>query len=117
MDAAKYPNKTRQIRPGYSASEVRRQIEALCDLIGSGAPLDGMSRARALGLVLGLERKLPDADSRGLLHELRGMVRAGERCPGNTDALKLLPALVRRLREKVLALSEMPCLGNPISPG
>jgi len=117
MDAVKSPDQTRQIRPGSAASEVRRLIEALCDLIGSGAPLDGMSRARALGLVLGLERKLPDADSRGLLHELRGRVRAGERSPGNTDALKVLPSLVQRLQEKVLALSDVPCLGNPISPG
>lgn len=55
-------------------AEVSRQFEQLSEIVGRGAPLDSMARARALGIVALLERTLKNGAAQRTLEQLRELV-------------------------------------------
>jgi hypothetical protein len=55
-------------------AEVSRQFEQLSEIVGRGAPLDSMARARALGIVALLERRLHNGAAQHTLERLRELV-------------------------------------------
>lgn len=54
--------------------DVSRQFEQLTEIVGRGAPLDSMARARALGIVALLERTLNNGAALRTLERLRELV-------------------------------------------
>lgn len=54
--------------------EVSRQFEQLSEIVGGGAPLDSMARARALGIVTLLGRALKNGAAQRTLEQLRELV-------------------------------------------
>lgn len=94
-------------RMDFDLAEASRLLDALADLIGSGAPLDSLSRAHAMGLVLRLEGRLPASQTRGLLQELREWVRGDRPMSTGDGRHEQPPPLVRRLQYCLLGLREM----------
>lgn len=65
--------------PGRGADvDVSRQFEQLTEIVGGGAPLDSMARARALGIVALLERALNNGAALRTLERLRELVGGHE---------------------------------------
>ena len=65
------------LRRRAESRDLRLLVDSLSELIGAGEPLDGMSRSRALGLLIGLERLLPPGHAGALLDKLRRTVQRG----------------------------------------
>lgn len=63
---------------GSVATDVSRQFEQLTEIVGGGAPLDSMARARALGIVALLERVLTNGAAQRTLERLRELVDGHE---------------------------------------
>ena len=95
--------------------ELRLLVDDLSDLIGSGTPLDGMSRTRALGLVIGLDRRLPAAQPRGLLDKLKRVVHGGGTCAGASGGRPELAGLAEQLRCQVYEWLGVDCASREIT--
>ena len=80
--------------------DLRLLVDSLCELIGAGDPLDGMSRSRALGLVIGLERLLPPGQAGTLLDKLRHTVQSDREAGDVNGARRELRALMEQLQEQ-----------------
>lgn len=61
-----------------SDPDLSRQFEQLTEIVGGGAPLDSMARARALGIVALLERTLNNGSALRTLERLRELVGGHE---------------------------------------
>ena len=98
------PNRVapQQAGPGgrTDSQDLRLLVDSLCELVGAGDPLDGMSRSRALGLVIGLERLLPPGQAGTLLDRLRHTVQSDREAADVNGARRELRALMEQLREQ-----------------
>jgi hypothetical protein len=93
-------------RTDFDLAEASRLLDALADLIGSGAPLDSLSRAHAMGLVIRLECRLPASETFSLLRDLREWVRGDRPMAASADHHEQPLPLVRRLQYRLLGLRE-----------
>lgn len=83
-------------------AEVSRQFEQLSEIVGRGAPLDSMARARALGIVALLQRTVQNGAAQHTLERLRALVgghETGHDCvPGEADRNARLVAALDDVR-------------------
>lgn len=104
------------LRRHAESRDLHLLVDSLSELIGAGEPLDGMSRSRALGLLIGLERLLPPAHAGALLDKLRRTVQRGAPLIDDNGAGSELSALAEQLRQQCQHWLGAVC-GSPGSAG